>query len=41
MKYEIIGGSFPAVNIELDNGETVVTQSGAMAWSDESIQMNR
>ena len=40
MKYEIIGGSFPAVNIELDNGETVVTQSGAMAWSDESIQMN-
>ena len=40
MKYEIIGGSFPAVNVVLDKGETVVTQSGAMAWSDASVQMS-
>lgn len=40
MRYEIIGGSFPAVNMILDRGETVVTQSGAMAWADASIQMS-
>ena len=40
MKYEIIGGSFPAANVTLDAGETVVTQSGAMAWSDADIEMN-
>ena len=40
MKYEIIGGSFPAANVILDAGETVVTQSGAMAWSDADIQMS-
>ena len=31
MEYEIIGGSFPAVNVTLNEGETVFTQSGAMA----------
>ena len=40
MRYEIVGGSFPAVNMVLDQGETVVTQSGAMAWSDTSIEMS-
>ena len=40
MQYEIIGGSFPAVNMVLDEGETVVTQSGAMAWCDSSIEMS-
>ena len=40
MRYEIIGGSFPAVNVILDAGETVVTQSGAMAWCDSSIEMS-
>ena len=40
MKYEIIGGSFPAANVTLDAGETVVTQSGAMAWSDADIEMS-
>ena len=39
MKYEIIGGSFPAVNMELDQGETVITQSGAMAWCDANVDM--
>lgn len=39
MKYEIIGGSFPAVNVELNVGEAVRTQSGAMAWADSNITM--
>ena len=39
MKYEIIGGSFPAVNVFLDSGEKVFTQSGAMAWEDSTINM--
>ncbi len=40
MYYEIIGGSFPAVNVVLSEGETVITQSGAMAWCDEDVQMS-
>ena len=39
MKYEIIGGSFPAVNVKLDTGESVITQSGAMAWEEPTIEM--
>ena len=39
MKYEIFGDSFPAANITLDKGESVVTQSGAMAWADEDVIM--
>lgn len=39
MEYEIIGGSFPAVNVTLQRGETVFTQSGAMAWSDTNVSM--
>jgi len=40
MKYEIFGGSFPAARVILNQGESVVTQSGAMAWSDASVQMS-
>ena len=40
MRYEIVGGSFPAVNMILDRDETVITQSGAMAWCDSSIDMS-
>ena len=40
MKYEIIGGSFPAVNVKLDAGESVITQSGAMAWEEPTIEMS-
>ena len=40
MQYEIIGGSFPAVNVTLDKDETVITQSGAMAWCDTNISMS-
>jgi len=39
MKYEIFGGSFPAANVTLNKGESVITQSGAMAWADADIEM--
>lgn len=39
MKYEIFGGSFPAAEVTLNNGEKVFTQSGAMAWGDNDIEM--
>ena len=39
MKYEIIGGPVPAANITLNTGESVRTQSGAMAWADSSVTM--
>ena len=40
MKYEIFGGSFPAAEVTLNNGEKVITQSGAMAWGDNDIEMS-
>ena len=40
MKYEIFGGSFPAAEITLNKDEKVVTQSGAMAWADNDIEMS-
>lgn len=40
MKYEIFGGSFPAAEVTLNKDEKVVTQSGAMAWADNDIEMS-
>ena len=40
MKYEIFGGSFPAVTVTLNDGEQVFTQSGALAWADEDVEMS-
>ena len=39
MKYEIIGGSTPAVTCELYPGESMITQSGAMAWMSGNMEM--
>ena len=39
MKYEIIGGSTPAVTCELYPGESMITQSGAMAWMSPNMDM--
>jgi uncharacterized protein (TIGR00266 family) len=39
MEYEIIGGSFPVVECTLKSGESMVTQSGSMAWMDPNITM--
>ena len=40
MEYEIIGGSFPIVECTLKSGESMITQSGSMAWMDPEITMN-
>ena len=40
MEYEIIGGSFPIVECTLKNGESMITQSGSMAWMDQTIKMD-
>lgn len=40
MKYEIFGGSLPAAEITLNKDEEVITQSGAMAWADNDIEMS-
>lgn len=40
MKYEIIGDNFPIVECTLDKGESMITESGAMAWMDPTITMD-
>lgn len=35
--YEILGGDLQAVEVELDPGETVVAEAGAMNWMDDGI----
>ena len=39
MKYDIFGGTLPAVEITLDKGEGIYTQSGGMAWMTDDIAM--
>ena len=39
MKYEIIGGSLPALECELNCGEKMFTESGGMSWMDNSFEM--
>lgn len=39
MKYEIFGGVLPAVEMTLDRGESIYTQSGGMAWMTNSFTM--
>lgn len=39
MKYEIIGGNFPAVICHLETGELMKNESGAMLWMDPCIEM--
>ena len=40
MKYEVIGQCVPVVEMVLNNGETVYTQSGGMCYQSEGIEMN-
>jgi uncharacterized protein (TIGR00266 family) len=40
MKYEIIGQTVPVVEMKLEKGETIYTQSGGMAYQSEGIEMN-
>lgn len=39
MKYKIVGQTVPVVEVELDRGETVFTQSGAMTYQTDGISM--
>ena len=40
MKYQIKGSVTPVVEVTLNNGETMYTQSGGMAWQSEGIEMS-
>lgn len=40
MKYEIIGDTVPAVEVTLNSGESMFTQSGGMIWQTEGINMS-
>lgn len=40
MQYTIFGNDLPAVSIKLDQGESVYTQSGGMAWMEQGITMD-
>ena len=39
MKYNVVGETVPAVEIELNQGEAMVSQSGGMTWQTEGIDM--
>ena len=39
MKYEIVGNTVPYVEIKLNKGESVYTQSGGMCWRDPNFEM--
>ena len=40
MKYEIFGDMFPAVELTLEKGESIYTQSGGMTWMTDRITMD-
>ena len=39
MKYEIKGEPMPVVICELENGETMISESGAMSWMSPNLEM--
>ena len=39
MRYEIKGDNFPVVICTLENGETMITEKGSMAWMSPNMQM--
>lgn len=39
MKYNIQGDTLPVVICQLDSGETMITESGAMAWMSPNMKM--
>lgn len=40
MKYDIKGGNLPVVICELEAGETISTEGGAMSWMDANVVMD-
>ena len=39
MQYRVIGNVMPAVEMLLEQGESVYTQSGGMAWMNDKMEM--
>ena len=39
MQYEIKGGSFPVVIFQLQSGEKMITEKGAMVWMSPNMEM--
>ncbi len=39
MEYRIVGDSLPAVICDLEGGETMITESGAMSWMTPNMKM--
>ena len=39
-KYEIVGNIVPYVELTLNEGEEVYTQSGGMSWRDTTFEMS-
>jgi len=40
MQYKIEGNVFPSLEVQLDRGESVYTESGGMAWMSQDIEMS-
>ena len=40
MQYEILGKTVPVVEVTLNKGETMFTQSGGMSWQTDGIKMS-
>jgi uncharacterized protein (TIGR00266 family) len=40
MKYEIVGGAYPVVIFHLESGESLVTETGAMAWMSPEFELD-
>ena len=40
MKYEILGNTVPVVEVTLNRGESMYTQSGGMSWQTQGIKMS-
>ena len=39
MNYSISGDSLPVLKVQLEQGENIQCEAGAMSWMDEGIQM--
>ena len=39
VQYKILGGTFPVVTCNLADGESMITESGAMVWMTPNMEM--
>ena len=39
MQYQILGGNLPVVTMNMDEGEQIILESGAMAWMSPNMKM--